>query len=146
MPVFKSAWCLYGLSAYVNAWEPLEWCLISLVWLLHVWTVERTVILSQASSSHLGESSRSSPRFCSSISLKRRILVLSDASPRSGESDSPKGVLEETWCSLLVSSSRRGTFVLGKERSRPGEKGPLRWELAEWPLCHCFKSRSIENA
>jgi len=37
-------------------------------------------------------------------------------------------------------------FILGKERSRPGEKGPLRRELAEWPLYHCFKSRSSENA
>ena len=54
----------------------------------------------QASSSRLGESTRSSPWFCSSISLSQRVLVLSDALSRSGESGSPKRALEETSCGL----------------------------------------------
>ena len=45
--------------------------------------------------SSLGENSRSSLWFCSSVSLKRRVLVLSDASSRSGKNDSPKRALEE---------------------------------------------------
>jgi len=36
----------------------------------------RTDILAQASSSRLGKNSRSSPWFCSSISLRRRVLIL----------------------------------------------------------------------
>jgi len=61
---------------------------------MHV-IVMRTVILAQASSSRLGESSRSSSWFCSSVSLTRKDLVLSDASSRSGENGSPKRALEE---------------------------------------------------
>ncbi|QCE10887.1 hypothetical protein DEO72_LG10g2119 [Vigna unguiculata] len=76
----------------------------------------------------------------------RRALVLSDALSRSSESDSPKRALEETWCSLLVFSFRRGICVLGEERSRPGKMGPLRRGLAECSLYYCFKSRSSENA
>jgi len=65
-------------------------------------TVASTVILAQASSSHLGENSWDSPRFCSSSLPKRRALILSDMLSRSSESDSPKRVLEEN----LVSSTR----------------------------------------
>ncbi|QCD78800.1 hypothetical protein DEO72_LG1g2436 [Vigna unguiculata] len=81
--------------------------------------------------------------FCS---LRRRALILSDALSRSGESDSLKRVLEETWCSWLAFSSRRGICVLGEGRSHPGEMGPLRRGLVECSMCYCFKSRSGENA
>jgi len=106
----------------------------------------RTDIPTQASSSRLGENSRSSPWFYSRISLRRRVLVLSDVSSRSSENDSPKRVLEENCCSLLASSSRRGTFVLGEKQSRPSEKGPLRREFVQCSLCHCCKSCIGENA
>ena len=55
----------------------------------------RTDILAQASSSRLGENCRSSPRFYSTISLRRRVLVPSDASSCSGENGSPKRTLEK---------------------------------------------------
>jgi len=71
-------------------------------------TVVRAGILAQASSSRLGEISRKSPWFCSSISLRRPILVLSDALSRSSKNGSPKRVLEETRCALCL-------------RPRPGE-------------------------
>ncbi|QCD92965.1 hypothetical protein DEO72_LG5g1034 [Vigna unguiculata] len=71
-------------------------------------TVVRVGILAQASSSRLGQISRNSPWFCSSISLKRPILVLSDALSHSGENGSPKRVLKETRCALC-------------SRPRPGE-------------------------
>jgi len=95
---------------------------------------ERTDILAQASSSRLGENSRSLPWFCSSVSLKRKVLVLSDVLSRSGENGSPKWALEETWCSLVESSSRRGIFGLGEEWSRSGEAVSPKRELVE---CHC---------
>jgi len=65
-------------------------------------TVAGADILAQASSSRLGEDSRNSPRFCWNDSPRREALVLSDALSRSGESDSPKRVLEEN----LVHSAR----------------------------------------
>ena len=64
-------------------------------------TVARANILAQASSSHLGENSRSSPWFCSSFSVKRPTLVLSDASSRSCENGSLKRALEETSDALV---------------------------------------------
>jgi len=76
-------------------------------------TVARTVILAQASSSRLGESIRSSPWFCSSISLRRRVLVLRDASSRSGENGSPKRALEETSGALYL-CPRSGDFWSGQ--------------------------------
>jgi len=45
----------------------------------------RTVIFAQASSSRLGENSRSSHWFLLELSLRRRAFVLSDESSRSGE-------------------------------------------------------------
>ncbi|QCD89104.1 hypothetical protein DEO72_LG4g42 [Vigna unguiculata] len=60
----------------------------------------RACILARASSSRLGENSKSSPWFCSSILLRRPILVLSDALFRSSENGSPKRVLEQTRCAL----------------------------------------------
>ncbi|QCD92966.1 hypothetical protein DEO72_LG5g1035 [Vigna unguiculata] len=62
--------------------------------------VVRAGILAQASLSRPGEISRNSPWFCSSISLRRPIRVLSDALSRSSENGSPKRVLEETRCAL----------------------------------------------
>jgi len=50
------------------------------------------------------------PWCCSSISLRRPKLVLSDALSRSGENGSPKRVLEESQCTLLASSFRRGVL------------------------------------
>jgi len=44
----------------------------------------RADILAQVSSSRPGENNRSSPWFCSSILLRQRVLVLRDASARSG--------------------------------------------------------------
>ena len=67
---------------------------------LHAWAVARTDILPHASSSRLGENSRSSPWFCSSISLRRPTLVMSNASSRSGEDGSPKRALVEINCFL----------------------------------------------
>jgi len=62
------------------------------------------------------------PASVSSSSPRRRALVLSDTLSRSGESDSPKRVLEEN---LVPSASR----------SRSGEGDSPRRELAECP-CH----------
>jgi len=112
---------MWYVSALCYAWDELKLAFmcsgmlcLSMCFCYMCVTVASTVILAQASSSRPNENSWDLPRFCSSTSLKWRALVLSDASSRSGESDSPKRVLEEAWCSLLASSSRRGTLIFGR--------------------------------
>jgi len=52
--------------------------------------VVRYVIFAQASLSHLGENSRSWPKFLLELLLRCRTLVLSEVLSRSGERGSPK--------------------------------------------------------
>jgi len=75
------------------------WCCVSA---LYVLPMARTDILAQTSASCLGENSRNSPWFCSSISLMRKVLVLSNKPSRSGESASPqwelvRNLMLSTW-------------------------------------------------
>ncbi|QCE14895.1 hypothetical protein DEO72_LG11g1901 [Vigna unguiculata] len=94
----------------------------------------RTVILAQVSPSCLGESSKSSPWFCSSISLKRRVLALSDALSRSGENGSPKQVLEENPMFSACVLVQARCLVLGEWWSRSSELASSKREIVEGPL------------
>ena len=53
-------------------------------------TVTRFDVLAQASLSCLGETCRNRPRFALKLSLRRRVLVLSEELSCSGERGSPK--------------------------------------------------------
>jgi len=104
-------------------------------------TVARADILTQASTSRLGENNRSSPWFYSSFSPRRPTLVFERCTSRLGEP------LRKQVVPLLEPSFKRGTSLfLGEGRSRPGEWGSLRRELTEWPLYQCLTSRLGENA
>jgi len=81
-------------------------------------TVARSVIFSQASLSHLGETCRNRLKFTLELSLRRRALVLSEALPRSGERDSSKRECVRVWGTSLQLRPRRGTSPLG-ERGSP---------------------------
>jgi len=111
-----------------NVWFEFLGVTLACVSALHAWTVVITDILAQVSSSCLGKSSRSLPWFCSSISLRRRALVLGEKSSRSGESASPKQELVGNPCVFCLNlSPDKGLLFWAKsdiaqtKRSRPSE-------------------------
>jgi len=62
---YARVWASFPYEVVV-VWKILRCCLVSNVWLLHAWTVART----KASTSRLGENSRSSPWFFLELPLK----------------------------------------------------------------------------
>jgi len=109
-----------------NVWVAFLSVALACVIALYAWTVARTDSLAQMSSSHLGESSRSSPWFCSSISLRWRALILSDKSSSSSERTSPNG----EFCLFCLNRS-------------PGEE-PLSWVKGE--LAQARRPRLSESS
>jgi len=127
-----------------------------LVWIclfvvLHVWNSGGELVFSPKRARFAqARIAESSPWCCSSISLRRPKLVLSDALSRSGENGSPKWVLEESQCTLLASSFRRGVLYFWANDNlaqaswtRPGELDSPKRGLAE---CHCSRPRLGEKA
>jgi len=92
---------------------------------LHARIVGKTDILAQASRSRLSESITNPPRLSLELSLRRRALILSEKSSRSGEEVSPKRENAKTSLFHYLSS-------------RLGEKGSLERENLSC-LSECFQ-------
>jgi len=99
--------------------------------MMHARTMARSDVFAQASLSRLGENSKTLPWLLLELSLRRRVLVLSEISSRSGERSSSKQELVGVWWVSLQLKLRRGTSPLGKEWSRSGKEGSSRRELTK---------------